>query len=61
MLRPEITRLVESGFLNPRRILFTPPGLHAVPDKLEEHLRWRKLRFANCWSAFLGLVGRIRP
>ena len=38
MLHPEITRLVESGFLNPCRILFTPPGLHALPDRLEEHL-----------------------
>jgi len=38
MLRPEVTHLVETGFLNPRRMLFTPPGLHALPDKLEEHL-----------------------
>lgn len=38
MLHPEMTHLMESGFLNPRRILFTPPGLHALPDRLEEHL-----------------------
>ena len=38
MLRPEITYLTKSGFLNPRQTLFTPPGLHALPDKLEEHL-----------------------
>jgi len=38
MLHPELTHLVETGFLNPRRILFTPPGLHALPEKLEEHL-----------------------
>ncbi len=38
MLHPEITHLVESHFLNPRRVFFTPPGLHALPDKLEEHL-----------------------
>ena len=38
MLHPEMTHLVETGFLNPGRILFTPPGLHALPDKLEEHL-----------------------
>ena len=38
MLRPEITHLIETGSLSPRRILFTPPGLHALPDKLEEHL-----------------------
>jgi hypothetical protein len=38
MLHPELTHLVETGFLNPRRLLFTPPGLHALPDKLEEHL-----------------------
>ena len=38
MLRPEITHLVEAGFLSPRRIFFTPPGLHALPKKLEEQL-----------------------
>ena len=38
MLQPEMTHLVETGFLNPGRILFTPPGLHALPEKLEEHL-----------------------
>jgi hypothetical protein len=38
MLYPEPTHLVDIGFLNPRRMLFTPPGLHALPDKLEEHL-----------------------
>ena len=38
MLHPEMTHLAESGFLNARRILFTPPGLHALPDRLEEHL-----------------------
>jgi hypothetical protein len=41
MLHPEITHLRETGFLNPRRILFTPPGLHALPEKLEEHLLGR--------------------
>jgi len=38
MLYPELTYLMETGFLNPRRILFTPPGLHALPERLEEHL-----------------------
>jgi hypothetical protein len=38
MLYPEITHLVESGFMNPKQIYFTPPGLHALPDKLEQHL-----------------------
>lgn len=38
MLHPELTHLMETGFLDPRRILFTPPGLHALPEKLEEHL-----------------------
>jgi hypothetical protein len=41
MLHPELTYLMETGFLKPRRILFTPPGLHAVPEKLEEHLLLR--------------------
>lgn len=38
MLHPELTYLVDSGFLNPRRVFFTPPGLHAIPDSLEHHL-----------------------
>jgi hypothetical protein len=38
MLHPEITHLMESGLLNLLRILFTPPGLHALPDRLGEHL-----------------------
>jgi len=38
MLHPEVTHLARSGFLNARKILFTPPGLHALPHKLEEHL-----------------------
>ncbi len=38
MLHPEVSHLMETGFLNPRQVLFTPPGLHALPDKLEEHL-----------------------
>jgi hypothetical protein len=41
MLHPEMTHLVESGFLDPRYIFFTPPGLHALPDRLETHLRER--------------------
>jgi hypothetical protein len=38
MLHPEITHLEESGFMKPKQIYFTPPGLHALPDKLERHL-----------------------
>ena len=38
MLHPEMNHLLQTGFLSPARILFTPPGLHALPDKLEEHL-----------------------
>ena len=48
MLHPEMTYLTEIGFLSPRRILFTPPGLHALPDKLEEHLLQR-LAQAQTW------------
>lgn len=38
MLHPELTYLVETGFMSPLRLLFTPPGLHALPERLEEHL-----------------------
>jgi hypothetical protein len=48
MLYPEINHLMESGFLNPRRVLFTPPGLHALPTKLEEHLL-KRLAQARGW------------
>jgi len=41
MLEPEMRHLIECGAVCPRRILFTPPGLHALPDKLEEHLLHR--------------------
>ena len=44
MLQPEIAHLMGTGFLNPRQILFTPPGLHALTDKLEEHLLNRLTR-----------------
>ncbi len=38
MLQPEINHLVETGFFDPKRIFFTPPGLHALPDRLETYL-----------------------
>jgi hypothetical protein len=38
ILHPEMSHLMETGFLNSRLILFTPPGLHAVPEQLEAHL-----------------------
>ena len=48
MLHPEISYLMQTGFLNPRRVLFTPPGLHALPHRLEEHLL-RRLAQARAW------------
>jgi hypothetical protein len=50
MLYPEITYLVKTGFLNPRHILFTPPGLHAIPERLEEHLL-KKLARIQAWCS----------
>jgi hypothetical protein len=44
MLQPEMAHLMESGFLDPHRILFTPPGLHALTYRLEEHLLDRLAR-----------------
>jgi hypothetical protein len=46
MLYPEINYLMETGFINPRQIFFTPPGLHALPDRLEKHLL-KKLTMAR--------------
>ena len=50
MLYPEISHLMENGFLKPHRILFTPPGLHALPERLEEHLL-KKLEQARGWCS----------
>lgn len=41
MLRPEMDHLVETGFIEPQRLLYTAPGLHALPEALEEHLTRR--------------------
>ena len=41
MLQPELSYLMRTGFLSPRAIAFTPPGLHAIPDRLEKHLTKR--------------------
>ena len=38
ILHPEMQHLTETGFLNPRQMLFTPPGLHAKPNELERQL-----------------------
>jgi hypothetical protein len=51
MLHPEMDHLQKTGFLNPCRILFTPPGLHALPDKLEEHLLRRLAQARESYPA----------
>jgi hypothetical protein len=38
MLNPELAHPRDSSFLNPRQLLFKPPGLHSLPNKLELHL-----------------------
>ena len=49
ILYPEMKHLMDTGFLNPRQSLFTPPGLHAKPTELENKLvhRLEKLK-ASC-------------
>ena len=49
ILYPEMKHLMNTGFLNPRQILFTPPGLHAKPPELERQLvrRLEKMK-ASC-------------
>jgi len=37
-LRPELEHLKESGFLHPKKILYTAPGLHEDYRKLKEQL-----------------------
>jgi hypothetical protein len=55
MLHPELIHLEEVGFLNPRRILFTPPGLHAIPERLEEHLL-KRLTQARQWCSYREII-----
>jgi len=38
ILRPELTFLADTGCLDAHKVLFTPPGLHVLPDELEMHL-----------------------
>jgi len=38
ILRPEMKHLMDTGFLDPQKIMFTAPGLHAKPALLEEQL-----------------------
>jgi len=38
ILRPELTFLTDSGYLDAHKVLFTSPGLHVLPDELEKHL-----------------------
>jgi len=38
ILRPELTFLMETGFLDAHKVLFTPPGLHVLCDELEKQL-----------------------
>jgi len=50
MLHPEIAHLMGTGFLNPRRLLFTPPGLHAISAQLEKILL-KRLTQAREWCS----------
>jgi hypothetical protein len=50
MLYPEINHLMQTGFLNPRQTFFTPPGLHAIPERLEGHLIKRLTYARKCCS-----------
>ena len=38
ILRPELTFLADSGYLDAHKVVFTPPGLHVLPDELEKQL-----------------------
>ena len=59
ILYPEMKHLMDTGFLNPRQILFTPPGLHAKPDKLERQLLKRLRALFNFRRRFLILGSAI--
>lgn len=50
MLYPEISHLMKTGFLEPYQTFFTPPGLHAIPERLEEHLL-KRLTYARKWCS----------
>jgi hypothetical protein len=49
MLYREISHLVQTGFLDPKELYFTAPGLHALPGRLESSLLKRLSRArASC-------------
>jgi len=48
-LRPELTFLQESGFLNADKIFYTAPGLHEIPRDLEDQLS-RQIKKAREYS-----------
>ena len=48
-LRPELTFLQKSGFLNADKILYTAPGLHEIPRDLEDQLS-RQIKKAREYS-----------
>jgi hypothetical protein len=55
MLHPELSYLMKIGFLAPYKILYTPPGLHAIPGELERQLV-RKLRKAMEYCSPLKII-----
>ena len=60
MLHPELLHLMDNGFINPKRVLFTPPGLHAIPTQLERHLlkRLSQIREKDPVSKVIVIYGK---
>ena len=55
ILRPELTFLMDAGFLDAHKVLFTPPGLHVLPDELEKQLL-KTLNKAKELCPFQGII-----
>ena len=56
-MKPELSRLVEEGWLDAGKILYTPPGLHQFPEELEHHLVRQVKRAKESFSKVIVLFG----
>lgn len=57
VMKPELSRLAESGWLDAGKILYTPPGLHQFPEELEKHLVRQVRRAQESFSKVIVVFG----
>ena len=58
-LRPELTKLVEEGFVDEKKLFFTAPGLHERMPLLEEQLKRRLETVKNDGIRAIVVYGKL--